>query len=289
MNYVFHRGEYVSENQATITRDNRAFRFGDGFFETIRVMNGRALFLENHYARAIDTMKALKLAPAENFSIELLSSQIQGLLTRNNITAGGRTRITFFRKSTGFYMPKHDDLGYFIEAEAMPDNEYKLNPTGKTVDIFGDYKKEVNKLSLFKTLNAQLYVLSAIYAREKGFDESLIQNSKFSIIEATSSNLFIVSNGVLYTPTLEDGCIAGTMRMNIINLALDNKIKVYECTLNPHNLLSADEIFLTNAARGIEWVMAYRTKRYFNEMSKKIIGILNAAAHEYTAKQSVSS
>jgi branched-subunit amino acid aminotransferase/4-amino-4-deoxychorismate lyase len=142
----------------------------------------------------------------------------------------------------------------------------------------------VNKLSGFKTLNAQLYVMSALYAREKGFDEALLQNSKFSIIEATSSNIFIVSNGVLYTPTLDDGCIAGTMRMNVINLALENKIKVYECTLNPHNLLSADEVFLTNAIRGIEWVVAYKTKRYFNEMSKKLLNILNESAALYTTK-----
>ncbi|MFM9985528.1 MAG: aminotransferase class IV [Flavobacteriales bacterium] len=282
MNYVFHRGEYVNENQATITRDNRAFRFGDGFFESLRVMNGKPLFVEHHFARILDTVKALKIKPAENFTIDLLTSQIQGLLTRNNIHAGGRVRITFFRKSTGFYLAKHDDLGYYIEAEAMPDNEFKLNPTGKTVDIFTEFKKDINKLSIYKTLNAQLYVMAALFAREKGIDESLIQNTKFSIIESTSSNMFIVSNGVLYTPTLEDGCIAGTMRMNIINLALDNKIKVYECTLNPQNLLSADEMFLTNAVRGVEWVVAYRTKRYYNEMAKRIVGILNQAGQEYT-------
>ncbi|MBP7954218.1 MAG: aminotransferase class IV [Nitrosomonas sp.] len=282
MNYVFHRGEYVNENQATITRDNRAFRFGDGFFESLRVMNGKPLFVEHHFARILDTVKALKIKPAENFTIELLTSQIQGLLARNNIHAGGRVRITFFRKSTGFYLAKHDDLGYYIEAEAMPDNEFKLNPTGKTVDIFTEFKKDINKLSIYKTLNAQLYVMAALFAREKGIDESLIQNTKFSIIESTSSNMFIVSNGVLYTPTLEDGCIAGTMRMNIINLALDNKIKVYECTLNPQNLLSADEMFLTNAVRGIEWVVAYRTKRYYNEMAKRIVTILNQSGQEYT-------
>lgn len=287
MNYVFHRGEYVNENQATITRDNRAFRFGDGFFESLRVMNGKPLFVENHFARILDTVKALKIKPAENFTVELLTSQIQGLLTRNNIHAGGRVRITFFRKSTGFYLAKHDDLGYYIEAEAMPDNEFKLNPTGKTVDIFTEFKKDINKLSIYKTLNAQLYVMAALYAREKGIDESLIQNTKFSIIESTSSNMFIVSNGVLYTPTLEDGCTAGTMRMNIINLALDNKIKVYECTLNPQNLLSADEMFLTNAVRGVEWVVAYRTKRYYNEMAKRIVNILNQAGQEYTRNQGI--
>lgn len=284
MSYVFHRGEYVNENQATITKDNRAFRFADGFFESMRVVNGRALFMETHFARIKDTIVTLKLKPAENFTVQTLTTQIQGLLQRNRIEKGGRVRITFYRKSTGFYLPKHDDLGYFIEAEVMLDNEFTMNPTGKLVDIFSDFKKDINKLSNFKTLNCQLYVLAAIYARDKGIDESLIQNSKLSIIESTSSNIFIVSNGVLYTPTLEDGCIAGTMRMNIINLALENKIKVYECTLNPHNLLAADEMFLTNAVRGIEWVVGYRSKRYYNDMGKKMLTLLNSSVLAYCEK-----
>jgi branched-chain amino acid aminotransferase len=288
MSYVFHKGEYVNENQAFIAKDNRAFRLGDGFFESMRVIDGRVLFLENHYARISDTIKAMKMVAQENFSLDLLRSQIQGLLQRNNITRGGRVRITFYRKATGFYLPHSDDVNYLIESEPLLENEFLLNPIGKTVDIFTDFKKDVNKLSIYKSLNAQLYIMAALHSREKNLDDALIQNNKFAIIESIASNIFIVSNGVLYTPTLQDGCIAGTMRMNIINIAIDNKIKVYECTLNPQNLLAADEIFLTNAVKGVEWVVAYRTKRYYNDMSKKMIQLLNQAAKEYVGNSLVS-
>lgn len=283
MGYVFHRGEYVNENQAFISRDNRAFRFGDGFFETMRVYDGKVIFLENHFARIADTLQALRMQSPIPLTLETLKNQLQGLIQRNQITHGGRIRITFYRKSTGFYLPKNDDYSYFIEAEALLENQFELNPVGKNVDIFTDFKKDINKLSVYKTLNCQLYVMSALFARDKGLDEALIQNNRMSIIESTSSNLFIVSNGVLYTPTLQDGCLAGTMRMNIINLALDQKIKVYECTLNPQNLLSADEMFLTNAVRGIEWVVSYRTKRYFNTMAKRMVEVLNEAATNYAS------
>lgn len=282
MSYVFHRGEYINENQAMIAKDNRAFRLGDGFFESMRVVNGKVLFLENHYARVIDTLKAIKIDAPENFSLETFRNQIQGLLQRNNVTKGGRVRATFYRKSTGYYLPHSNDLGYLIESEPLLDNEFTLNTIGKTIDIFTDFKKDVNKLSIFKSLNAQLYIMAALHSKEKNLDDALIQNNKFAIIESISSNIFIVSNGVLYTPTLQDGCVAGTMRMNIINLALDNKIKVYECTLNPQNLLAADEVFLTNAVKGIEWVVAYRTKRYFNDMAKRMTQILNQSAISYT-------
>ena len=120
-----------------------------------------------------------------------------------------------------------------------------------------------------------IYILASIKAAESGLDDLLISNEKGGILESSSSNLFVVSNGVLYTPGLDEGCLAGTMRMLIINLALKNGIKVYECNILPQNLLAADEIFLTNAIKGITWVSGYRTKRYFNNMSKKMTAILN--------------
>jgi branched-chain amino acid aminotransferase len=117
--------------------------------------------------------------------------------------------------------------------------------------------------------------MAAIHAKEKNLDDVLLVNDKGSILESSNSNLFVVSNGVLYTPGLEDGCLAGTMRMQVINLAVNNGIKVYECNILPQNLLVADEVFLTNAIQGINWVSGYRTKRYFNNVARKFVTYLN--------------
>jgi branched-chain amino acid aminotransferase len=136
-------------------------------------------------------------------------------------------------------------------------------------------KKQKNFLSNFKTKNGLLYVMTAIAAKEKNIDDLLLINEKDAIIESSNSNIFVVSNGVLYTPGLEEGCLAGTMRMQVINLAISHGIKVYECSILPQNLLAADEIFLTNAIRGIVWVGGYRTKRYFNVIARKIQSFLN--------------
>lgn len=276
MEYVFYRGEYVLRNQAVIQVDDRAHRFADGFFESIRIINGKAQFLDNHFARVDATIKALKIQPSD-FSFDLLSQHINGLLQRNEIFEGGRMRITFFRKAKGFYLPKGNDLDYFIEVEALPNNLFELNETGKIIDIYTEVKKDPNKYAGFKTLNAQLYVMASIFAEEKNWDDALIQNTKQAIIESTNSNLFLVSNGVLYTPSLTDGCIGGTMRMQIINLAVQSKLKVYECTMTPQTLLSADEVFLTNAIKGIEWVASYRTKPYQNGYSRKLLELLNSS------------
>ncbi len=274
MEYVFHRGEFILRNQATIHVDDRAHRFGDGFFESIRIANGKPQFLNGHFIRIQETIKALKIKPLD-FSLERLENEINGLLQRNSIFEGGRMRITFYRKSKGFYLPKENDLDYMIEVEAIPQNQFELNETGKIIDLYTDVKKDPNRFAGFKTLNAQLYVMASLFAEEKNWDDALIQNTKQAIIEATASNLFLVSNGVLYTPSLTDGPIGGTMRMNIINIALENKFKVYECTINPQNLLTADEVFLTNAIRGVEWVASYRSKPYQNAVAGKLIQLLN--------------
>ena len=109
-----------------------------------------------------------------------------------------------------------------------------------------------------------------MHAAQRGWGDALVLNHEQRIIESSRSNLFVVSNGVLYTPSLDDGCVGGIMRSVLIRTALDHGIKVYEAALTPQTLLQADELFLTNAVRGIEWVSSYKTKRYFHAMAEKL-------------------
>lgn len=275
MSYIYHNGEFIDRRKRGIHVDNRGFRFGDGFFESIRAINGEVCFLENHFARITDSLAALQMVAPEGFDFNSFKSEIKALLKKNKITQGGRIRATFTRKATGYYLPHGNEVEYVLEAEPFENNYFVLNPAGKNADIFPDIRKDINSLSMFKTLNCSLYIMASLFAKEHALDDAFIQNNVGAIIEGTSTNLFIVSNGVLYTPDLKDGCVAGTMRMQVINIAIDNNIKVYECTITPQNLLAADEIFLTNALHGIQWVGSYRTKRYFNEMGHKMIELLN--------------
>ena len=114
-----------------------------------------------------------------------------------------------------------------------------------------------------------------IWGQKKGLKDVLLINESNHIIESTNSNFFIVSNGVLYTPSLSSGCVGGTMRMKLINIALENGIKVYESNISPGHLLSCDEIILTNAIQGIKWVRSYKSKRYFHKTSDKLLELLN--------------
>lgn len=279
MNFIYHNGVFLDSSKPTIYATNRGFKYGDGFFESIRIIDRNPVFLQNHFNRIIDGLKVYKINVPENFTIDNIRKEILLLIKKNEIKDGGRARLTFTRKGNGFYAPDTNELDYILEAVPKTDNKFALNNNGKVVDLYPDIKKQINKFSIFKTLNCQLYIHASLFAQEKGIDEALIQNEKMGIIESTVANIFLVSNGVLYTPGLVEGCVGGTMRMNIINLAITNGIKVYECNLTPQNLLAADEIFLTNAISGIQWVGSYRTKRYFNNTAKKILDLLNASVH----------
>lgn len=273
--YVNNNGVLVPVDSYSIKAGNRAHIYGDGLFESIRVVNGYAINLENHVKRLREGMKILRMTPFPDFSVKFFEKEIQTLLEQNKIDRGGRVRLSIDRRPGGFFMPHNNDVDYFIEAYSLPNNKFMLNESGYKVDQYEDMKKQINLLSSFKTKNGLLYIMAKLRARELGLDDLLIQNDRMGIVEGGSANLFIVSNGVLYTPGLDSGCLGGTMRMQIINLALSHNMKVYECNISPQNLLVADEVFLTNAIEGIIWVGSYRTKQYFNYLSTQLIEHLN--------------
>lgn len=277
MLYVNNNGELLDNAGYTIRTGNRAFLYGDGVFESVRILNGRPINLENHISRMLEGAHRLKMRPPSYFNLEFFESKIIELVTKSGIAGGGRCRISLDRAIGGTYMPEANEVEYFIEVYPLENNQFELNSKGKEIDIFMELKKSKTSLSNFKTKNGLVYIIAAITAKEKGLDDYLLTNHNGGILESTNSNLFVVSNGVLYTPGLEEGCLAGTMRMQVINLALENGIKVYECNILPQNLLVADEIFLTNAIQGITWVSGYRTKRYFNTIARKLVDLLNAS------------
>ena len=279
--YVNNNGVLIPSNAYAIKAGNRGHLYGDGLFESIRVINGRAVNMENHMKRLKDGMRAIKMNVPKSFTVEFFEKEINGLIEQNNISAGGKVRLSIDRKPGGTFMPKDNDVDFFIEANPISENKYVLNEVGWKVNEYQEMKKDITPLSIYKTKNSLIYIMAKIKAKELGMDDMLILNYRSGIIEAASSNLFVVSNGVLYTPGLDLGCLAGTMRMQIINLAIANNMKVYECNISPQNLLVADEVFLTNAIKGVIWVENYRTKQYFNYISKELTTMLN---EHYKAK-----
>ena len=178
-----------------------AFHFGDGLFESIRVVGGKPCFLDAHWARMSTGADLLRITLPKGFDRQRFGEAVQAIIEKSGITSG-RMRFTLFRGGSGYYRPETDQGAYTIELRALADPHHVLNPNGLLVDIWPEMRKPVNELSRHKTLNCQYYIMAALWSRARGLDDCLLQNDRGNIIESSAGNLFIVSNGVLYTPSL---------------------------------------------------------------------------------------
>ena len=275
--YINNNGNILPNSSPTILPGNRAHLYGDGVFETIRIVSGKPINVENHVARLIGGAEVLQIRVPSYYTNEFFEERIGELVQKSNLLKGGKCRLSIDRATGGTYLPTSNEANFYIEVEEYGSNYFELNAKGLEVDIYSDIKLQKNFLSNFKTKSCLQYVMAALSAKEKGLDDLFLSNDRGNILETSSSNVFVVSNGVLYTPGLEEGCLAGTMRMQVINMALQNGIKVYECSILPQNLLAADEVFITNAIKGINWIGGYRTKTFSNAVARKLIISLNDA------------
>lgn len=273
--FINHNGVLLPADQPLIKADNRAFRYGDGLFESIRIANYSVQFLNDHLQRLFKGMQILKMKSNPLFTETFFEHAILELAQKNCITSDGRVRLSVYRNDGGFYAPSDNGTSFLMEAVPVEEKNYTLNAKGFTIDIYTEIKKQQSPLSSIKSANSAIYVLAGIYKTQHSLDECVIVNEKLSILEAISSNIFAVKNGVLYTPPVSEGCVDGVMRKKIIQIAQANRIAVYEIPVMQNVLLAADELFFTNAINGIRWVVAYKQKRYFNNTSKKLIEKLN--------------
>ncbi len=242
--------------------------YGDALFETIRVMNGTPLFFEDHMNRLLDGMAFLQMKLKPEWDPVFFKTQIQNLLNKNKHTSSARVRFEVYRLPGGYYTPSNPDIGFVLQTEELSSNSFELNTKGVNIDIYKDTSKPLGKLSNLKSSNSLCYVLAGIYKTQKGLDDCLLLNTNGNIAETISSNIFIVRNGELFTPSLNEACVAGVMRTQVLKIAKTHKKKIHEGCLTTDDLLKADEIFLTNAITGITWVVAFRSKRFFNSTAK---------------------
>ena len=273
--FICINGKIITSGKPVISIENRSFRYGDALFETIRIANGKVQFLPEHIKRLKYGMGVLKMNVPAYYSVEYFEREILTLANKNGVGEGGRVRLTIFRNEGGFYSPENNNVSFVMEAVPLAQAGYSLNSTGIVIDIFTGVKKSINILSDLKTANCLCYILAGIYKTENMLDDCIILNVHDNIAEAISSNVFIVKNGCLYTPSLDEGCVAGIMRGQIILIAGKAGIKVNECCLSQEDLSTADEVFLTDAINGIRWVSAYKEKKYVRDISLKLAGYLN--------------
>lgn len=274
---VNHNGKITSQTNISIEQ-NRAFLYGDAVFETLKTLDGKVLFAEDHYFRLMSSMRILRMEIPVFFTQEYLEQQISSLLdTFEENHSSYRIRITCYRQSGGKYTPENRGIDYIITAEPLPNAAYAINNGHYEVEIFKDFYISKHLLSTLKTTNKLVSITAGIFAEENGYQNCLLINDDKNIVEATQSNIFLVKGNTVATPKSEDGCLNGIMRKQIIQLIeKSDNLTLEERSISPFELQKADELFLTNTIQGIQPITKYRKKEFQTNISTQLLGKLNA-------------
>ena len=259
-----------------ITASNRALLYGDAVFETLKVVDNKILFWEEHYFRLMSSMRILRMKIPMNFTIEYLEDQIISLTSKLNISSSARVRMTIFRNDGGLYRPDTNEVSFMITAKECPSKEYVFTKENYEVELFKDFHISKHLLSTLKTTNKITQVVASVFAKENGFEDCLLINDDKNVIEGISGNIFMVLENHIITPPISDGCLNGIMRKQVINeLKNFTDLVFQEKSISPFDLQKADELFLTNVITGIQPITKYRKKEFSTRVSESLIKKIN--------------
>jgi len=269
-------GFIIRNKHLGIQVNNRGLNYGDGIFETIKFANNRLNFWEDHYFRLMASMRIVRMEIPMSFSPEYLEEEIRKTLSVNQLPEkSARVKLLIVRKAGGLYSPETNEVDFLITTEEIESNTYQLNEHGLNIELFKDFYKNSGLLSTIKTTSAQFYTIASIFRKENDYDECLLINERKEVVEAISSNLFILKGDDLITPPLESGCLKGIMRKKVIEFAPQLNLNIKEESFSPFALQKADEVWLTNSIKGLQWVGQYRKKSYANEKAAAMVKKIN--------------
>ena len=264
-------GELVSGNLPIFTVDNRGFKYGDGIFETLKIVDSKLVFFEDHYFRLMASMRMLRMEIPSHFTLEFLRNEIIKTSSANNLSDSARIRFSVFRKEGGLYTPNSNKIDFVIETQNLVINSSE----NYKVDLYKDYSLNSGLLSTIKTTNRMLNVVASIYANENELDTCLLINEKKNIVEAIHGNIFLVFNNTLITPSISEGCIKGIVRKKIIEILKKHpELNIEEREISPFEIIKADELFITNSIIDIQSVSQYRKKKFAKIVANQVSELL---------------
>jgi len=262
------------------TAYNRGMLYGDAVFETIRYTGGKLVFWEDHYFRLMASMRILRMEIPMHFTLENLEEELFKVIEAGELqNKAASVRLTVIRNEGGKYLPEDNSVGFYAFAKELSNPFFILNEEDYEVELYKDHYVNADLISTLKTANKIIHVTGSIYAEENDYANCLLLNTNKAVVEALNGNLFLVKDHVIKTPPLEDGCLRGIIRKQLIEMLkkLEN-YTIEEASISPFELQKADELFITNAIMGIQPITKYRKKTYTNTVAKELLGKLNAQA-----------
>ncbi len=275
MTWLNYNGKIYKDDVLITGANSRGLRYGDGLFETIKLKN-RQLILDNeHFARLWKGIAVLQFAVPKHFTPEKLEKEILLLAAKNKHEETVRIRLTVFRGNGGLYDTADHSPNYIIQTWSLPAANGQLNSNGLDIGIYEAVKKSCDILSNIKTNNYLPYVMAALEAKKQKWNDAVVLNNHGRVCDCSIANIFFIKEGIIYTPSLSEGCIAGVFRKYIISLLPTMGYNCIEKEITVEELLAADEIFLTNSIYNIRWVKAIADKNFGYAMIQKIYAALD--------------
>jgi branched-chain amino acid aminotransferase len=245
MKKIWINGKLVGADKAKVSIYDRGFMYGDGVFETMRGYAGKVFKIDQHLDRLFRSLDAIKIE--HKYSKKYLKDAVYKTLRANGLSSA-YIKLAVTRGEGRFGVSYEDKFlpNVVITAKDFEGYPAWMFDMGLSANITG-IQNEVSITSRIKTLNYLPYILARFDAKERGFDEAILTNTKSYITEAANSNIFIVKNDALVTPSLASGILPGIARGVIIEIAKKLKMRVKEKLVTRRELLGADEVFLTNS------------------------------------------
>lgn len=264
--YLNYNGKTYSGVTLLISANNRSFRYGDGCFETMKMLNGNIILSKYHFERLFASLELLQFEKPAYFTAAYLIDQIAVLAKKNNHAKLARIRLNIFRGNGGLYDPENHFPNCIIQTWELNPANNNLNENGFVVDIFKDARKACDNYSHVKSNNYLSYVMAALWTKKNHLNDAILLNSYNRIADATIANVFMIKDGIIKTPALTEGCISGVMRRYLLKSFRDNNMPVEETKIEADELLQASEVFLTNGTYGIRWVKSCGNSNYTNQL-----------------------
>ena len=232
---------------------NRGFLYGDGFFETIRIVNGQIPLLQTHIDRIADALAIYDLYLSFDIDENFIQSVASGYDKNGNL------RINFFRNGQGKYLPESNEVAFdhsfeehsqdfFLPASLDLEAELKNAPTNLcTIALYPEHKPIVPWMTV-KSLSSIYYVLAAKYKQEQQADYLLIQNTNGYICEELISNILVQKGEDIFIPSLKSGGVNGaTQRFLLRNYGF----AITEKQLTMQDIESADAVYSCKGSTGV--------------------------------------
>ena len=229
------------DNRIPVT--DRGLQYGDGLFETLAFRRGKLEFLNAHLQRLMWGCERLGINFADKDKLEVELATLCAQTAEDSVI---KIMVTRGSGGRGYKAPEEAEPLRIISSHPMPDYPESCQQ-GITVRLC-QHRLGINPaLAGIKHLNRLEQVLARSEWDDHTIREGLMRDINDKLVEGTMSNLFMIQNGQLVTPTIAENGIAGIMRGEVIKLASKLDIPVTEKDMSLNDLEQADEVFLTNS------------------------------------------